>query len=141
MDSPNFPAMIINGDFVFYNDYMMQKENTQNQTALEAYFIREKLLARVAERIGFSEGEYDVDDIREVASRDIEINKINQLISKDESLFVSISNKFGDELGKVDFKDAAEASKEYGQEVAKLKVDEISDIVIKEGGYYIFKRF
>ena len=66
------------------------------------------------------------------------IKKIKKLIDKNGD-FIQTANKFGDEQGILNISADNEDDYSYSNELKKLNVSDISDIIITPEGYYIFK--
>jgi len=144
----HFPAMMIDGQFIPYNDYMSKRDELGVGLALDQYFIDTVYLERIAERNNYK-GNINITELKEVANIDKEVNKvginrvqkIKQLINKDKSSFVAVSNKYGDRMGKLDYKNPNGFRDDFGSDLGELKVGEVSDVFVADDGYYIFKRF
>ncbi len=66
------------------------------------------------------------------------INKIKQVIEK-EGNFIRTSTKYGDELGQISINNENEKEYSFSETVKQLAVEQISDIIAADKGYYIFR--
>lgn len=155
------PAYIVNGkaiDFYFWQD--LKKQTIPDNEKSAAAYARDKLarylaMNELAQRYGlpainFMDMEKDIvkkalaekavfdESANQVAIK--RINSIKEMISK-ENNFISVSEKYGDEVGRATITMENKEKHPYYKDVENLAVNEISDIAASANGYYIFRCF
>lgn len=152
------PAIITDAGIVEYYSYtdlvtnlFLQKGTTREEAQLEAkYLIAQQMIVRdLAQKYGIKDVQSDLlDAVRERVPYDNDINqvainrvyKIKEMINQGSD-FVSVANKYGDSQGKLDLTDDNKKNYPFANELEKLNINEVSDIVVTKDGYYIFKVF
>lgn len=158
----SFPAFFADGGIVDYYDYIDIKNSfkeeglseEEKEYLVQRVIISNLLLDKMQNKYGIlvnqnllKENNFK-DKISEYIMRDITINtvalkrikKIDEMIKSGED-FIKISNKYGDNLGKISLNSKNKKDYNYAEKIMELSVNEISDIIYAENGYYIFKCF
>jgi len=149
------PALISSVGVVEYYDYEDKKSlfnsefRTIDNKSLNKIFALDFILNSLIKKYEINYNDKDFKQkIDKSIMLDLDINnvgikriqKIKDLIDKGES-FVQVSNKYGDRVDKIDFENEQSAIKKFGSKLAGLKIDQVSNIIAYDGGYYIFKRY
>lgn len=157
-----FPAFFVDNSFVDYYTYVDTKASFKNENLSEdkvEFFTQREIASKLIldsleKRYGFliNQKLLKQDNFKNKISRyimrDLAINtvalkrikKIDEMI-KGGGDFIKVSNKYGDNLGRVSLNDENKKDYSYYKDVINLSANEISDIVYAENGYYIFKCF
>ena len=149
------PALVSPVGVVEYYDYIDKKnifvskfENISN-SSLNKIFALDFVLSDLVKRYGLNNANSDFrEKVEERIMLDLKVNsvgikrvgKIKNLIDNSGD-FVQVSNKYGDRVDKIDFESEQSAVEKFGEKLLGLRIDQISDIVAHNDGYYIFKRY
>jgi len=149
------PALISPAGVLQYYDYVDKKNifinelNIQEGPLLNKAFAIDIVVNSLARKFGIDRKENNFQEQLELnLMHDIDANsvgikriqKIKDLIDSGEN-FVQVSSKYGDRVDKIDFPSEEKAVEKFGNKLSGLKIDEISDVVVNNDGYYIFKRY
>ncbi|MDA3839588.1 MAG: hypothetical protein PF572_00725 [Patescibacteria group bacterium] len=149
------PALISSSGALEYYDYIDKKSiiiselNVNDPASINKVFALDFVLNSLVKKynINYRDENFKAQveqslltdlDVNNVAIK--RIGKIKSLIEEGGN-FVQVSEKYGDQVDKVDFKNEEEALESFGSSLAGLRIDEVSDIVVHSDGYYIFKRY
>jgi len=134
------PAYITNNGIIQYYDY---KDNLKEESIINIAYndIYKNLLKKYGL---YTKNKINIEEIKKRVIFDREINsvginrivKISQMI-KNKNEFTKIAGKYGDEQGITNI-DCSENSFDCDENIKNLKVGEISKIIYKEDGYYIY---
>ena len=149
------PVLVSSAGVIEYYDYVdKQKEisagfDISSQAEINKVFAFDFVLNSLIKKYAINPSEDDLRKKIETAMLyDLDVNnvgikrigKIKELIDDGEN-FVQVSNKYGDKVDKVDFSNEEEAVEAFGSKLSGLRIEEVSDIVVHDDGYYIFKRY
>ena len=149
------PALISSAGVLEYYDYVDKRSLFQSSfkdvsgSELNKIFAINFVWNDLVKRYGINHNDTD---FREMVEKNIlldlqansvgikRIGKVKDLID-DGGNFVQVSNKYGDKVDKIDFENESSAVEKFGEKLLGLRIDQISDIIAHEDGYYIFKRY
>ncbi len=149
------PALISSTGVLEYYDYLDKKTSLNSQlnisdsSTINKVFALDFVLGDLVSKYGINYSNenfksqvensilYDL-DVNNVGIK--RIGKIKGLIDEGSN-FVQVSEKYGDQVDKIDFKSEEDAVKNFGEKLSGLRIDEVSDVVVHDDGYYIFKRY
>lgn len=155
------PAFIVKGkviDYYFWQDIKKQAEPEEGESLeaaarkdLAQYLAMNELAKRYSlPSIAFSEIKKDA-PMKDLAAKALSDEVINQVaINRIRSIkkmidekndFVRVSEKYGDELGKTTILSEDKEELPYYKKLENLEVGAISEIVVADNGYYIFRCF
>ena len=149
------PALVSSGGVVEYYDYIDKTKSLKKDLSISdpesinKFFALKFSLNSLVKKYGINFNDPDFKkkvennilfdlDVNNVGIK--RIGKIKDLINGGGN-FVQISEKYGDKVGKIDFKNEEEAVNSFGDKLSGLRIDEVSDVVVHGDGYYIFKRY
>lgn len=155
------PAMIVQGQAVNYYFWNDIKQKTVIQDNENLHEIARKNTARyiatrvLAKRYGLGPISYDEMDkdavVEALAQAAVKDEKANQVAIKriasirkmiaEKKDFVSVSEKYGDELGQLTLNQESRDAYPIYSELAKLSAGEMSGIMTAVNGYYIYQCF
>lgn len=147
-------------EYYKYQDYIKQLQLEQgtdiNQADIDAklIFTKEFIFHKLLKSYRLQNTSYQqIDDtlkttINNNLLMDMEINqvslsrikKVKELI-KEKSDFVRVSSKFGDKTGSIIINDKNKDKFSYYDTVKNIKKGDISNIILTDDGYYIFRLF
>lgn len=155
------PAFIVKNKVIGFYFWQDIKSKTTPEDGISLNFAARKNLAKYLamnelakrynlESIPYSDIEKDVPkkQLAEKAIYDEIVNLVsikrirsikNQIDNKGD--FIRVSEKLGDELGKTTITSEDKELYSYYKELDKLNINEISDIIATENGYYIYRCF
>ena len=149
------PALVSSLGVVEYYDYVDRKNifvsefESISDSALNKIFALDFVLIDLVKRYGINHGDIDFRQrVEENIMLDLQINSVGikrigkiKILIDDSGDFVQISNKYGDKVDKIDFENEQLAVENFGDKLLDLRIDQISDIIAHNDGYYIFKRY
>ena len=149
------PALVSSVGVVEYYDYIDKRNifrtefEVINDSVLNKIFALDFVLNDLVKRYGINHNDVDFrQKVEKNIMLDLQVNsvgikrigKIKDLID-DGGNFVQVSNKYGDQVDKIDFDNEQLAVEKFGDKLFSLRIDQVSDIVAHDDGYYIFKRY
>ena len=151
------PAFIAKGkmiDYYLWQDIIAStndKTKVSARTELAKYLVINELAKKYnLTHVDFLNlnNEKITEAIAKKAINDVQVNQvaISRIYSIKEMIetkndFIRISEKYGDELGKVTISAQSKSQYPYADAIEDLKINEISDVISMEDGHYIFLCF
>lgn len=132
------PAMVVDNRFIDFYDYV----DLKNKLNGDDIKTRKELIKNVLTRNFFNKYGNNEGATSEVINSTSlnRVRKIKMLINKDGD-FDQIAGRYGDKRESINLSNDDFAKYEYGDKIKNLNVGEVSNIIIVQDGYYLFKCF